>query len=77
MTVLKDQYPEHTVSVQGRSDGSHRWDYQFYDEACFDLLLDGNERRTAMVQGDDDGGSFSFGGEYPSMQACEAHFFRG
>jgi hypothetical protein len=77
MTVLTDHYPKQQVSVQYRSDLSRRWDYQFYYQACFDLLLEGKERRVAMVQGDDDGGSFSFGGEYPSMQACEAHFFRG
>ena len=58
-----------------------RTTYYAYAQICYDVsvtLPSGTVvRKVAMVTGDNDGGTFSFSAEYPSMQACKAKFNRG
>jgi hypothetical protein len=55
--------------------------YYSYAEICYDVSVStaagGTVRKIAKVVGDDDGGTFSFAGEFPSMAVCEASVFHG
>jgi hypothetical protein len=74
--ALAHKYPPQSTTILGRAS----WSYD--NQICFDLVIrdraTGQLRRpAAMVQGDDDGGTWMVAGEYASMSACEKDFNHG
>ncbi|NIJ20537.1 hypothetical protein FHS95_002229 [Sphingomonas naasensis] len=74
--ALEGHYPGKRLLVQ------HRADWSGANEICFDLIAvdpvsAAKFRRIAMVVGDLDGGTWRFGREYASLDACKTDFSRG
>lgn len=78
---LTDHYRTENITTNERTYFGAPTYYYAYAQICYDISVHSPSgsiaRKVAMVSGDDDGGTFRFSGEFPSMTACKAKFNRG